>query len=117
MSKELLHEFGEALREFAQPEDLDPKQNKSISDFDEGGLARFDFRRGNFKPGRSRVSSAIAAYEDGDPQALREVARELKEQGVTLELDEKEIGDTDKLLIRGIILVCRGNALELCGLT
>jgi hypothetical protein len=116
MSKELLHEVGEALKEFAQPEDLKPRENKPVYGFDEGGLSRFNFRRGNFKPGHSRVSSALAAYEDGDPQSLIEIDRELKKQGVTLELDRKKIGDTDKTLIMGIILVCRGNALELCGI-
>ena len=117
MSEELLHEVGEALRQFAQQEDLNPKKNLPVQDFREGGRSRYNFRRGNFNSDfRNRVSEAIAAHEDGIEAPLVQIAVELQEEGVTLELDKKRIGDTGKTLIMGIILVCRGNALELCGL-
>lgn len=117
MSEKLLSELGAALREFAQPEDLDPKENKPVYDFREEGLARYNFRRGNFASDfQNRVSAALANYEDGIPDPLMQIIEELRVIGVNLELDSKEIGDTRNSLIKGIILVCRGNALELCGL-
>lgn len=117
MSKELLQEFGAALREFAQQEDLDPKTNKPVYDFRERGLARFNFRRGNFAVNTgNRVLAALATRENGITDPLMKIAQELQAVGVILELDPKEIGDTGETLIKGIILVCRGDALQLCGL-
>ncbi len=117
MAKELLHELGEALKEFAQQKDLNPKENLPVQDIRERGRSRYNFRRGNFvRSSGNRLSEAIAAYEDGISGPLIQIAAELRAAVVDLELDEKKIGNTDNILIMGIILVCRENALKLCGL-
>lgn len=100
----LKRELGQALREFACPEDLS-SGNESVLWFQDRGGQRTCFRRNlNFDPsGQNRISTALKALENGDTAPLAEIDKELSTAGITLRLETSPL-DEGRLIIDRVIL-------------
>lgn len=112
----LKHELGQALREFACPEDLSP-DNKSVLWIEDRGGKRICFRRNlNFVPSdKNRIAAALKALEDGDTGPLAQIDKELQAAGITLRFDTSPL-DGGKCMIDRVILQHRGDIHERLGL-
>ena len=116
---DVLKEFGEALSEFAIPEDLKRENNPSVQHIrDKKGIERTSFRRkNNINPSlENRVLKAILDFEEGKGEALVGISKELGEEGVEMLIQELARTEKGKSMINLIILKSRGDIFKILGI-
>ncbi|MEK7085683.1 MAG: hypothetical protein AAB953_01570 [Patescibacteria group bacterium] len=90
-------DLGRAIRDFAQPQDLNPRNNQPVTWFRDSTSLRTCYRRGEFVPsGDNAISMALRAHEEGNRTPLIEIAQEVREKlGVDIDLQSDSIMELD----------------------
>lgn len=115
--RDIIVDFRTALREFSQPEDLDPEDNKPTLLMEKGGVRAVCFRRGNFVPsGKSVIANLLRDYENGDEEALLKVRRLVEQIEEKIEIKRNGEGVGERRIITHIVLLCKKNVFEVLGL-
>ncbi len=90
-------DLGRAIRDFANPQDVNPNKNQPVTWFADRTGLRTCYRRGEFEPSEdNEISEALRAHEEGNREPLVDIVGDLRAKlGIDIRLQSDSIMEPD----------------------